>query len=167
MNKEEKGISFEKCLTENEIQLFENIGIKIKGIIFNVEEVLQIAKLGREKYLDTTISYEEADKYRDLYFKFRNIDIKKVDFDKVSKHSKEEFEKDWCIYQNIFDACVWSSPKRYEANMKNQGKEIDAKKYKELEDRNKASGNRLNNYTKELEKKYGNIDGAISWYNVI
>ena len=162
---QEERISLEKTLSNNEIEVLEKIGIKIRGETYTKEKIIEICKVSKEKYLDVNISYEEANKYYDLFNRFGKLD--KVDLKKVCEHSKEEFENDIYIETQIFHAVRWSNPEMAKKNhLKNTGEEMSDEEYNMYKIRNEKAEKNMEKYYKYMEEKYGDLDSARAWYNV-
>lgn len=157
--------NLEKTLSNTEIEAIENLGIKIKGETFNKEQIFAICNIAKEQYLNINISYEEANKYYDFYNRFNKIN--KVDLEKVCEHSKEEFKKDIFLETHIFHAVRWSNPEDVNQNhLKNTGKNMSEEEYSKYKIRHEKAKDDMEKYYQYMEEKYGNLEGARSWYNI-
>ncbi|MBQ6992094.1 MAG: hypothetical protein IJN50_04190 [Clostridia bacterium] len=144
-----------KSLSKEEIELLKNIGIEIFDKKYEKAEIKEIEQsIYNREYLDTKITYADAERYRQIYERFKYLT--RIDLEKVQKYTRKEFEEDYYLCTVIMHGAVWNSPNRInkirEARNKNPLTEEEKMKYQEKYEENSK---KLSEYTKKLEEKYG------------
>lgn len=144
-----------KSLSKEEIELLKNIGIEILNKKYEKAEIKEIEQsIYNRGYLDTKITYADAEKYRQIYERFKYLT--RIDLEKVQKYTRKEFEEDYYLCTVIMHGAVWNNPSRInkirEARNKNPLTEEKKMKYQEKFEENSK---KLSEYTKKLEEKYG------------
>lgn len=142
-------------LSKEELQTLEKINIKIFDGEYSEDTIKRITqKIYKNGYMNVDITYAEAEKYRQIYERFRYLS--RVDLDKVKKHTRKEFEDDYYISTVLMHGVVRNSPYRINEGRKAQGKELLSKEeYKELEEKQKANSIKFEEYMEYLKNKYG------------
>lgn len=81
-----------KSLSEAEIELLKNIGIEILDKKYEKAEIKEFTQsIYNRVYLDTKITYADAEKYRQIYERFKYLT--RIDLEKVQKYTKKNLKK--------------------------------------------------------------------------
>lgn len=157
-----------KILSKEELQLLEDININISDKEYVEDEIKQITQnIYKNGYMNTEITYAEAEKYRQIYERFKYLS--KVDLEKVKKYTRKEFEEDYYLATVLMHGVVRNSPYRINERRKTQGKELLSNdEYKELEEKQKANSIKFEDCMKYLENKYGkDLDATDKYYSTM
>ncbi len=159
-----------KTLSKEEVQLLEyiNININISDKDYVEDEIKQIAQnIYKKGYMNTEITYAEAEKYRQIYERFRYLS--RVDLEKVKKYTRKEFENDYYMSTVLMHGVVWNSPYRINTIRKEQGKEpLSKEEYKKIEKKQKANSIKFEEYMEYLKNKYGkDLDATDKYYSTM
>lgn len=152
--------------SQKEIKLLENINVNIENRDYTEQETLLLSKIiYKNGYLDTNITYKEAEFYRNISERLKILS--RVDIDKVSKYTKKEFDDDFYISTVLMHGIVWNSPERINTHRKNQGKKLltdeEYEKYKKIRKENEE---KFENHMEFLKEKYGqDLDAVSSYYS--
>lgn len=152
--------------SQKEIKLLENINVNIENRDYTEQEILLLSKIiYKNGYLDTNITYKEAEFYRNISERLKILS--RVDIDKVSKYTKKKFDDDFYISTVLMHGIVWNSPERINTHRKNQGKKLltdeEYEKYKKIRKENEE---KFENYMEFLKEKYGqDLDAVSSYYS--
>lgn len=157
-----------KILSKEDLQLLENININISDKEYIEDEIKQITQdIYKNGYMNTEITYAEAEKYRQIYERFKYLS--RVDLEKVKKYTRKEFENDYYMSTVLMHGVVWNSPYRINNSRKERGKEtLSKEEYKKIEERQKANSIKFEEYIKYLENKYGkDLDATDKYYSTM
>ena len=157
-----------KILSKEDLQLLENININIYDKECIEDEIKQITQdIYKNGYMNTEITYAEAEKYRQIYERFKYLS--RVDLEKVKKYTRKEFENDYYMSTVLMHGVVWNSPYRINNSRKERGKEtLSKEEYKKIEERQKANSIKFEEYIKYLENKYGkDLDATDKYYSTM
>ena len=157
-----------KILSKEELQLLEDININISDKEYIEDEIKQITQnIYKNGYMNTEITYDEAEKYRQIYERFRYLS--RVDLEKVKKYTRKEFENDYYMSTVLMHGVVWNSPYRINNSRKEQGKEpLSKEEYKKIEEKQKANSIKFEDYMKYLKNKYGkDLDATDKYYSTM
>ncbi len=152
--------------SKKEIKLLENINVNIENRDYTEQEILLLSKIiYKNGYLDTNITYKEAEFYRNISERLKILS--RVDIDKVSKYTKKKFDDDFYISTVLMHGIVWNSPERINTHRKNQGKKLltdeEYEKYKKIRKENEE---KFENHMEFLKEKYGqDLDAVSSYYS--
>lgn len=152
--------------SQKEIKLLENINVNIENRDYTEQEILLLSKIiYKNGYLDTNITYKEAEFYRNISERLKILS--RVDIDKVSKYTKKKFDDDFYISTVLMHGIVWNSPERINTHRKNQGKKLltdeEYEKYKKIRKENEE---KFENHMEFLKEKYGqDLDAVSSYYS--
>ena len=82
--------------SQQESEFLKSIDINIEDRDYTEQEILDLSRIVHKKgYLDTNITYKEAEFYRNISERLKILS--RVDIDKVSKYTKKEFDDDFYI----------------------------------------------------------------------
>lgn len=152
---------------QKEIKLLENIKVNIENRDYTEQEILDLSRIVyKNGYLDTNITYKEAELYRDISEKLKILS--KVNIERVSKYTKKEFDEDFHISTILMHSVVWNSPERINAYRKNIGEKIlteeEYEKYKKIRKENEE---KFEKYMKFFREKYGqDLDAVSNYYSL-
>lgn len=152
--------------SQKEIKLLENNNVNIENRDYTEQEILLLSKIiYKNGYLDTNITYKEAEFYRNISERLKILS--RVDIDKVSKYTKKKFDDDFYISTVLMHGIVWNSPERINTHRKNQGKKLltdeEYEKYKKIRKENEE---KFENHMEFLKEKYGqDLDAVSSYYS--
>lgn len=152
--------------SQKEIKILENINVNIENRDYTEQEILLLSKIiYKNGYLDTNITYKEAEFYRNISERLKILS--RVDIDKVSKYTKKKFDDDFYISTVLMHGIVWNSPERINTHRKNQGKKLltdeEYEKYKKIRKENEK---KFENHMEFLKEKYGqDLDAVSSYYS--
>lgn len=152
---------------QKEIKFLENINVNIEDRDYTEQEILDLSRIVyKNGYLDTNITYKEAELYRDISEKLKIL--LKVNIERVSKYTKEEFDDDFYISSILMHSVVWNSPERINAHRKNIGEKMltdeEYEKYKKIRKENEE---KFENHMKFLREKYGqDLDAVNNYYSL-
>lgn len=154
--------------TQKEIKLLENINVNIEDRDYAEQEILVLSKIVyKSGYLDTNITYKEAEFYKNISERLKIFS--KVDIDKVNKYTKEEFDDDFFIATNLMHNVVWNSPERINIYRKNIGEKIlTDEEYEKCKKIRKEHNKKFESYMEFLKEKYGqDLDVVSNYYSFI
>lgn len=153
--------------SQKEIKFLENINVNIEDRDYTEQKILDLSRIVyKNGYLDTNITYKEAELYRDISEKLKILS--KVNIERVSKYTKKEFDDDFYISTILMHSVVWNSPERINAHRKNIGEKMltdeEYEKYKKIRKENEE---KFENHMKFLKEKYGqDLDAVNNYYSL-
>lgn len=153
--------------SQKETKLLENINVSVEDRDYTSQEILDLSKIVHKNgYLDTNITYKEAELYRNI--SERLIILSKVDIERVSKYTKKEFDDDFYVSTVLMHGAVWNSPERINIHRKNIGEKLltneEYEKYKKIRKENEE---KFENYMEFLTEKYGqDLDAVSNYYSL-
>ncbi len=153
--------------SQKEIKFLENINVNIEDRDYTEQKILDLSRIVyKNGYLDTNITYKEAELYRDISEKLKILS--KVNIERVSKYTKKEFDDNFYISTILMHSVVWNSPERINAHRKNIGEKMltdeEYEKYKKIRKENEE---KFENHMKFLREKYGqNLDAVNNYYSL-
>lgn len=153
--------------SQKETKLLENINVSVEDRDYTSQEILDLSKIVHKNgYLDTNITYKEAELYRNI--SERLIILSKVDIERVSKYTKKEFDDDFYVSTVLMHGVVWNSPERINIHRKNIGEKLltneEYEKYKKIRKENEE---KFENYMEFLTEKYGqDLDAVSNYYSL-
>lgn len=156
-----------KNFSEYEIKELRKININISYKEYTDQEILDLSKCIYEKgYVDMNITYKKAEIYKTISDRLKIF--LKIDIEKVSKYTRDEFVNDCYISTNLMHDVVWNDPNRINTYRKNNGKNLlsneEYEKYKEIKIKNEV---KYKKYMDFLKDKYGNnIDIIHEYYSL-
>lgn len=148
--------------SQKEIKFLENINVNIEDRDYTEQKILDLSRIVyKNGYLDTNITYKEAELYRDISEKLKILS--KVNIERVSKYTKKEFDDDFYI-----STVVWNSPERINAHRKNIGeKMLTDEEYEKYKNIRKENEEKFENHMKFLREKYGqDLDAVNNYYSL-
>ena len=139
--------------TQKEIELLENINVKIEDRDYTEQEILILSKnIYKNGYHDTNITYKEAESYKNMSERLKIFS--KVDIDKVNKYTKKEFDNDFFIATNLMHNVV-----------KNIGENLlTLEEYEKCKKIRKEHQEKFERFMEFLKEKYGQDLNAVSNY---
>lgn len=152
--------------SQQESEFLKSIDINIEDRDYTEQEILDLSRIVyKNGYLDTNITYKEAEFYRNISERLKILS--RVDIDKVSKYTKKEFDDDFYISTVLMHGIVWNSPERINIHRKNVGKKLltdeEYEKYKKIRKENEE---KFENHMEFLKEKYGqDLDAVSSYYS--
>ena len=153
--------------SEKEIKILENINVNLEDEDYTNQEILDLSRIVYENgYLDTNITYKQAELYRNISERLRILS--KIDIKRVSKYTKNEFDDDFYISTVLMHGVVWNSPQRLNTHRKNIGEKLltdeEYEKYKKIRKENEE---KFENYMEFLREKYGqDLDAVSNYYSL-
>ncbi len=153
--------------SQKEIKFLENINVNIEDRDYTEQKILDLSRIVyKNGYLDTNITYKEAELYRDISEKLKILS--KVNIERVSKYTKKEFDDNFYISTILMHSVVWNSPERINAHRKNIGeKMLTDEEYEKCKKIRKENEEKFENHMKFLREKYGqNLDAVNNYYSL-
>ena len=156
------------AFSEIELELLHNINIEIQDREYGQEEIKTLTqKIYNNGYMNVEISYADAEKYMNMYERLQCLT--KINIEKVKKYTKKEFDDDYYLCTVIMHKAVWNNPNRINQLRKNKNEKLlTGEERQKLQREFEENANKLSDYTKYLEEKYGgNLSDIDKYFNTL